>query len=937
MYSYDAGIINNSLPSWREIITPHPDVSKGQYKKVDFAASLSQASRGEGSNEYTDPIEFFRRTYITEGMKSLMVQCLKRLGGHDGEPVIQLKIAFGGGKTHSMLALYHLIRGHIKLENIPELKAVFDDAEIFSIPSANVAVLDCTAMNPAEPRIPAEFPGMKINTLWGEMAYQLARSAGDMNLFNYVSEADKMSISPGSDAIKNLFNSCGSCLVLLDELVAYGRKLAGVKGLPAGTFGNFLTFVQELTEAARASRNSLIVASIPESDLETGGEAGRKVLEVIEHTFGRMEAIWKPVAANEGFEIVRRRLFLDCKSPEMRAYVADSFSRIYKENASDFPVEACEAAYREKIISCYPFHPEIFDRLYEDWGTLDNFQRTRDVLRFMAVLVNKLWMNQDKSALIMPGSVDFSIYDVRYELIRHLSEGWQSIIDSEVDGESSMPYRKDNEIQRFGIKLAARRVARTIMLGSAPTNRSQFVRGIEAERIRLGVVQPGENIADFNDALVMLQKTLAYLYTDEAGKRYWYDTRPTLKKTVEDRAAQITEYDLEKEIKDRLKRFRKEKPFSGIHVCPSTSLDVPDEKSMRLVIFGPEKAYNSSENDVKDSCSDIFYNRGNSPRSYRNMLAFLAPDSVQVSELKKDVRIYLAWKSIENDGEKLNLDSSQLKEAKDNTVRCNSIVDMNIQQAWCWLLVPYIDNEENIKNIIWDIKKIGSGKDNFILRAAAIMASDEMLIEKFAPVLLLMTLDNILWKDDNDISIKTLWDNICRYCYLPRLASYDVLEDAIKEGLKDTKYFAFAEGKSGDKYIGIKYNCSVNEINISGYLIKKDVAIKQLEAETEKASEGNFSVQSSEEQEARKISGYAKDNKSSHFFLSADMNSEDMGKKINDLYAEVITHLNSVANVKMNISLEINMTAPDGIPDSVVRTVSENCNTLKINNFGFTD
>ena len=175
-----------------------------------------------------------------------------------------------------------------------------------------------------------------------------------------------------------------SCLILMDELVAYAKVLFGAEGLPAGSFDNFITFSQQITEAARASENSIVVASIPESSIEIGGEAGQKALEAIEHTFGRMESIWKPVAANEGFEVVRRRLFLDCKDEAARDAVCDAFSQMYQDNSEDFPLESKEVEYRDRLVSCYPIHPEVFDRLYGDWATLERFQRTRGVLRLMA-------------------------------------------------------------------------------------------------------------------------------------------------------------------------------------------------------------------------------------------------------------------------------------------------------------------------------------------------------------------------------------------------------------------------------------------------------------------------------------------------------------------------------------------------------------------------
>ena len=220
-----------------------------------------------------------------------------------------------------------------------------------------------------------------------------------------------------------------------------------------------------------------MVASIPESVIEIGGDAGKTALETIEHTFGRMEAIWKPVTASEGFEVVRRRLFLDCKDPDGRDAVCAKFSQMYIENQNDFPIEVKEVEYRQRMISCYPIHPEVFDRLYEDWATLERFQRTRGVLRLMASVIHELWMGNDAGFMIMPGSIPLDVPNVRDELTRHLSEGWNALVDREVDGRESIPYQTDKTNIRYGGRLVARRVARTVMLGSAPTVRIKMYVG----------------------------------------------------------------------------------------------------------------------------------------------------------------------------------------------------------------------------------------------------------------------------------------------------------------------------------------------------------------------------------------------------------------------------------------------------------------------------
>ena len=951
------------LPSWRDIMQPHPDVAEGRYRAAEFAADLAQVSRGEGAIEYRDPVEFFSRTYVTEGMAGLLVESLQRISGQGGEPVIQLKTAFGGGKTHSMLALYHMVRGGIRVDHIPSLKPIMDRAGLDTLPKANVSVLVGTALDPTRKKNPANLPKYTVNTIWGEMAYQLVTSAGRPDLYSLVSDSDRRGVSPGSKALKDLFDECGPCLILMDELVAYAKKIYGVDGLPAGSFDNFITFIQEITEAARASKNSIVVASIPESDIEIGGDAGKTALEAIEHTFGRMESIWKPVAANEGFEVVRRRLFLDCKDPDARDMVCNSFSNMYQENASDFPMEAKEVEYRNRMVSCYPIHPEIFDRLYGDWATLERFQRTRGVLRLMAAVIHELWMANDSSPMIMPGSIPLNVPNVRDELVRHLPDTWNSIIDREVDGKDSIPYQKDKSTARYGHKLAARRVARTIMLGSAPSTsalRDQTIRGLEASRIRLGVVQPGESIADFNDALNTLHGSLSYLYNNQNGTRYWYDTKPTLRKTSEDRASQVSEADVVVEVETRLRKLRRENPFSGLHICPVSSNDIPDEQAARLVILRPEDSFRRANG--KDSGKALttvveFLNtRGASPRVYRNMLAFVAPDQDKLRDLQTEVKRFIAWKSILSDKDDLNLDGGQLREAESSLNRSNSSVETRMKETYCWLLVPFIDQYEDIKTIQWEISNLGGGDDEIVSKATKKMIQGEQIITTWAPALLKMSLDELLWKDSDDITIKKLWEYLCTYCYLPRLASYSVLEDAIAKGVHSTEFFGIAAGYTGERYLDLKLNETVFSINQSDLLVKPSIAMKQIMEERkpdapDSSSMPNSSGGSSEVGgfwggQGRPQSGGtsaqtdgsdAAAPKNTRFFMSAKLDNTRVNKNVNDYLTEVIQHLMAVDGADVELTLEVSVNAPGGIPSTTVRTVSENCRTLKIQNFGFED
>ncbi|MBM3792128.1 MAG: ATP-binding protein, partial [Acidobacteria bacterium] len=286
---------------WREVVTPHPDVATGRYQQAEFAADLAQVHRGEGADEYRNPRDFFHRTYMTDGLTSLLVDALKRLSGTGGNPVIELQTSFGGGKTHSMLGLYHLFSGTPARE-LAGIEAVIERAGISRVPEAKRAVLVGTALSPAKTRTKPD--GTKAKTLWGEMAWQLLGEKG----FEMVAEADAAGVSPGDDLVK-LFRAAEPCIILIDEWIAFVRQLYGVSGLPAGSFGANMTFVQTLTEAAKAATKTMVVASIPSSDIEIGGEGGQAALESWKHEFDRIESPWRPASSEESFEIVRRRLF----------------------------------------------------------------------------------------------------------------------------------------------------------------------------------------------------------------------------------------------------------------------------------------------------------------------------------------------------------------------------------------------------------------------------------------------------------------------------------------------------------------------------------------------------------------------------------------------------------------------------------------------------
>ena len=945
------------LKPWRDVMGPHRDVAEGNYRNAEFAADLSQVISGKASFEYMDPVEFFGRTYVTKGMSSLMTEVFRRVSTGAGEPVIELKTAFGGGKTHTMLALYHSLRGKTRLESVPSLRKIVENAGLSELPKASVAVIVGTALTATASKRPQDLPGATINTVWGEIAYQLAKSSGNNSLYDIIKESDKKSVNPGSEVLTQLFDECGPCLILIDELVAYGRSLRrrDDSTLPAGTFENFLSFIQSLTEAASASKHCALVVSIPESSMEIGGPTGQEVLDTINHYFGRQEAIWKPVESNEGFEVVRRRLFTSSINEVERDKTCEAFFKMYESNPTEFPVDCRQPDYLQRMKDCYPIHPMVFDTLYNDWATLEKFQRTRGVLRLMATVINNLWVNGDTSALIMPSSLPISVPAVKDELLRYLSDSWNSIVDAEVDGKNSIPTQIEKDDVRFGSSLSGRKVARTLFFGSAPSKGIQN-RGVDKSEVLLGCMQPGEKMSTYNDTLTKLLAKESYLYSNARNDRFWFDLRPTLRKMMEGKANRISDDDAYAFAEKKLQEIAKGKVFKAVHVAPRQSLDIPDEQNVRLVVLSPRNAYspkNNISNDVTDEIKTLHTTRGMGARTYKNTLVFAFADQESIPALLSEIKKYLAWKDIEKEKDSLELSKDDVSSITSNIRNTDDVIITKLNSAYHWCVNPSID-VSNPGMPVYEPKQV-TITNNFVANIESMLIQEEVLIPKYAPIRLLMDLDNILWKDRDYISVKDIWKCYTSYCYLPKLLDYSVLGNAISAGLDSTDYFAVADGISASNEL-INLRWDGNDIFYdmsSAILVKKDVAEEILKKKKEE-EEKDKPVDKPDEVKKPGVvekpaptspfggspfgGGNRPVNNSSatEFIMSTTLDNIRATKDFTKISDEIIQQISNVDGVEYTIKIEVQAKFKKGsLSNDTMRSINENCRTMGVQVYEF--
>jgi len=929
------------LKPWREVITPHPDVASGRYQQAEFAADLGQVHKGEGSSEYADPRDFYERTFLTEGLRDLLTTALRRLSGEGGDPVVELQTNFGGGKTHSMLALYHLFSG-IEPSELLDIDTVLKAAGISSVPKAQRVVLVGTALSPGQPS--AKDDGTVVRTLWGQLAWQL----GGAESFSLVAEADERGISPGSEVLRELFVRHSPCLILIDEWVRYVGQTYTVSDLPGGSFDANISFAQALTEAARQAPRTLVVASIPASDIEMGGEGGREALARLKNTFSRMETSWRPASAEEGFEIVRRRLFqplADDQSYRHRDAVAKAFGELYRQQAQEFPLQCRERHYERRLQSAYPIHPELFDRFYGVWSSLDRFQRTRGVLRLMASVIHELWERNDSSLLIMPATIPMDAPPVQRELTRYLEDQWIPVIETDVDGPQSLPLRLDRDNPNLGRYSACRRVARSIYTGSAPSHGSQNP-GIDERSVKLACVQPGETVATFGDALRRLTDRATYLYVD--GNRYWFSTQPSVTRLAQDRAVQQAADDVWDEVLRRLRGDKRRGSFAGVHVAPKTSGDVPDDDSVRLVIIDPRKPHARGQEDspARKTANDILENRGPSPRINRNTVVFLAADRARRSDLEQAVRQFLAWDSIVNDHQPLNLNAFQANQAETKRAETDDIINARVRETFVWLLVPAQPDPKG--EPVWEETRLHGG-NALAVRASTRMQHDEHLITEFSGTRLRLELDRFLWSERDHLRLQKLWEYLTQYLYLPRLRDSGVLREAVQDGasqltLEDTFAYADAWDEERGRYLGLKTG-EVTSVVIDScsVVVKPEVAQRQLEEDRRRRERvvPEPGVRPQPGPEPGQMPGQGEGGtvepeiKKRRFHGSVQLDPVRLNRNFGTIAQEVIQHLTSMVDANVEITLEIQARFDDGAPDDVVRVVMENCRTLGFRAFDF--
>jgi hypothetical protein len=434
-----------------------------------------------------------------------------------------------------------------------------------------------------------------------------------------------------------------------------------------------------------------------------------------------------------------------------------------------------------------------------------------------------------------------------------------------------------------------------------------------------------------------LSAAATYLYQD--GTRYWYATQATVTKLADDRAEQFKRepdkvaHELEQHLRASL---RETGGFSRVHILPHSGGDVPDDLDARLVVLAPDHAYSKdAPNGAEVSAKEILEFRGTAPRLFRNTLVFLAADKVRLQDLEEALRKYLAWASIVAEKEALNLDPFQLKQAENQKQAAAGAVLARLPETYQWLLVPEQPTAQDSVN--WHAIRL-SGSEPLAVRAAKKLKSDELLIGNLAASRLRMELDRVpLWRGDH-VAIRQLVEDFARYLYLPRAQGPEILAQSMREGIELLTWqrdsFAYADSfdEAAGRYRGLRCGQMVSIASDEPSLQRQSesslVHTSAPTTNTGMAEEGTVPADGGSVGTAPAVTP-------KRFHGSVTLDATRVGRDASRIGEEVISHLSALVGAAVKVTLEIEAHIPNGVPDSTVRTVTENSRTLKFDSHGF--
>jgi len=792
------------LKPWYKVVTPREDLREGKpLDASEFAVHLDQVRDGRANADYQKPSLFFEKTYLTKNLTALAAEVIRRLSGEKTETsaVFNMATQFGGGKTHALTLLYHIANQGPAAKEWLGVSKITALAGINELTKAETAVFVGTEFDSLQGRGGDDgTPNRK--TPWGEIAYQLAGEKG----FKIVEEHEKQMIAPANDVIRKFIPQEKPCLILIDELMNYISR-----NRKSGLATQFYNFLQNLSEEARGSDRIVLVASIPASELEmtADDQSDYKRFKKLLDRLGK--AVIMSTEA-ETSEIIRRRLFewdpravsqdgkilLPKEAKEVCREYADWVADHRKQLPSWFADHAQEA-----FEATYPFHPMVLSVFENKWQELPRFQRTRGILRLLALWVAHAYQKGFKGALKEPvigqGSAPLEDDKFRAVVFEQLGESrLEGAVTTDICGKKgSHAVRLDAEaVDTIKKSYLHKKVATVIFFES---NGGQSKQLASIPEIRMAVSEPDLDIGNVETVLDALTDACYYLTTEK--NQYRFSLKENLNKRFADRRASVKDEDIDERVQKEIQNvFTQTEGIERIFF-PDKSGQIPDRPVITMVIMKPEQSI-QDDPKIQETIEIMTKEYGKSARTYKSALIWVVADSS--TALKEEARKLIAWDAIANEG--LTFDDVQKRQLDKNLKTSKSGLKESVWRSYKNVMLLGKDNKIQTIDIALPTSSSAESLTIYIRR---FLRQSDLIVKDITPRLLTKN-----WPPAfTEWSTKSVRDVFYASPQFPRLLEQDAIKKAIARGAAEG-YLAYA-GKAPDgNYSPFIYKKSVDAVDI---------------------------------------------------------------------------------------------------------------------------
>ena len=792
--------------------TPRPDVLTGTLTEDQFAAKLSNVVANTGADVYRFPDQFFASTYPTIGMRTLIEDCFGRLTGkRTGSASIRLDTSYGGGKTHQLIALYHIAKHG---RSFPGIESFANPAFLPDAPVSVAAVVG-SDLDPVT-GIKHE-DGIRTYTLWGEIAYQL-------NAYDVMRENDVQRIAPSTLTIAEMIGLTPT-LIIIDEIANYLVRLVP---RPNGEADQLTAFLFSLLELGASIPNVSLVYTLSAShdalsdlteDLRSQFEQKQRDLTSVS---ARQERILTATLDDEVAGIVAYRLFT-AVDRAVATGVAATFAELYRRGLNGgepLPSFVGGSDYRRVLERSYPFHPNTLNVLINKVGTLANFQRTRGALRLLALVIRDLWQNKPEGAyLIHLHHINLGNDEIAAELTSRLDRpSMRGPIQADIIANGAYTAHAqelDSPLVSSGKPPIHRYAATSVFLHSLVVGAQHGALPNEVTIATSGPdIQPSMIIA----ALSALEEVAWHLDRTATG-HYRFHTEPSLNKVVADRKQDITTSAAKQEIRQRLHEVYQGQLFTPIFspsmpgeiddVLPSIALAVIDFDSATVSVqnvFVPALVKKLSE---RAGAEEMF-------RQYINRVLFLVADRDQMDRLIDRTREMLAVEQAVNDAELLNnLESIQRQRLSERRATSKLEFRVALCNAYRHLFHP---SEEGLHHVSLQPQDNSSASRNQQQALLDTLRNLNQILDGATKISPIWVRTKVWPSVQKNLPVKAIYEQFFRKAGLPILRTPTILIDCIIAGLRDDVW----RGKEGETIISKRRGNIPSSVNLAGELVLYD-------------------------------------------------------------------------------------------------------------------